>query len=170
VKESSSKAMEFDSTNKGYYALVFGASGITGWAIMNNALFYPSPNTFERIIGLTHRPLSAADSQLPQVPRIELYSGINLTKRDSLVEKLKQVREIEKITHVYFAAYTGHGTDFQELKRANLEILSNAVEAVEALCPKLLFFTLQTGGKVLCILSMTPPLTSPSHAINNIQH
>jgi nucleoside-diphosphate-sugar epimerase len=141
--------MAFDSTNKGYHALVFGASGITGWAIMNNALMYPSPNTFERIVGLTHRPLSAAESQLPQVPRIELYSGIDLSKRDTIIQKLQEVREIEKITHVYFAAYTGHGNDFQELKRANMEILSNAVEAVEVLCPKLIFFTLQTGGKVL---------------------
>jgi hypothetical protein len=75
-----------------------------------------------------------------------------------VIEKLKQVREIEKITHVYFAAYTSHGSDFQELKRANVEILSNAVEAVEALCPKLAFFTLQTGGKVhQTSLSTSPP-------------
>jgi len=46
------------------------------------------------------------------------------------------------------AAYTGHGSDFQELKRANVEILENAVTAVEKLCPMLQFWTLQTGGKV----------------------
>ena len=45
-------------------------------------------------------------------------------------------------------AYTGHGSGFQELKRANVEILKNALEVVEKLCPKLEFWTLQTGGKV----------------------
>ena len=171
MKDSSSQATPFDSTSKDYRALIFGASGITGWAIMNSALACPSPNTFELIVGLTHRPLSAADSQLPQDPRIELYSGINLSKRDTVIEKLKQVREIEKITHVYFAAYTSHGSNFQELKRANVKILANAVEAVEALCPKLAFFTLQTGGKVHQTSQPPPPSTHnpKKHLTNSFQ-
>ena len=49
------------------------------------------------------------------------------------------------------AAYTGHGSDYQELKRANVQILENAVLAVDALCPKLQFWTLQTGGKVCAL-------------------
>jgi nucleoside-diphosphate-sugar epimerase len=153
--------MESHSTDQNRRTLVFGASGITGWAIMNNAVSYPSPNTFERIIGLTNRPLSIADSCLPQDPRIELHSGIDLSKKDTLIQRLQQVREIERITHVYFAAYTGHGSDYQELKRANMEILTNAVEAIEQLCPKLLFFTLQTGGKVALHPSYILILTSP---------
>jgi hypothetical protein len=57
-------------------------------------------------------------------------------------------REIEKITRVYLATYTGHGTDFQDLKISNLEILSKTIQAVEALFPILFFYTLQTGSKV----------------------
>jgi nucleoside-diphosphate-sugar epimerase len=160
------------SSDKAYCALVFGASGITGWAIMNNAVTYPSPNTFERIVGLTNRPLSKEDSCIPQDPRIELYSGIDLSKKDTLIGKLQQVHEIEKITHVYFAAYTSHGSDYKELKRANVEILKNAVEAIEQLCPKLLFFTLQTGGKVslhlTLILTLTFISTSLPHPTKNL--
>ena len=45
-------------------------------------------------------------------------------------------------------AYTGHGTGFEGIKKANVEILENAVHAVENLCPNLQFWTFQTGGKV----------------------
>lgn len=142
--------MAIDSTNQGYRALVFGASGITGWAIMNAAVTYPSSNTFDRIIGLTNRPLKAEDSKLPVDDRLELYSGIDLTKKDELIEQLQKVADINSITHVYFLAYTGHGKSFQEVKEANVEILRNALEALDKLCPKMQFFTLQTGGKVCC--------------------
>ena len=37
---------------------------------------------------------------------------------------------------------------FAILKKANMEILENAVKACEVVCPQLKFWTLQTGGKV----------------------
>jgi hypothetical protein len=40
------------------HALVFGASGISGWSILNQALTYPTPTTFSHITGLTNRPLT----------------------------------------------------------------------------------------------------------------
>lgn len=139
--------MPSGEVGNGRSALIFGASGITGWALMNEAVTYPSPETFARIIGLTNRPLSLDDAHLPKDPRIELYSGIDLTK-DNVEEQLKKVPGIATITHIYFAAYTGHGTDFQTLKKINVEILKHTLDAVEALCPQLSYFTLQTGGKV----------------------
>jgi nucleoside-diphosphate-sugar epimerase len=145
------------STHKGNHALVFGASGVTGWAIMNNAVNYPTPATFERVIGLTNRPLSISDAYLPRDSRLELYSGADLSNKASVMSKLQEIPDIGKVTHVYFAAYTAHGSDFQELKRANLEILKNAVETLEVLCPNMQFFTLQTGGKV--------PPASPPHPL-----
>jgi hypothetical protein len=48
----------------------------------------------------------------------------------------------------YSLAYTGHGTGYEGIKKANVEILENGVKAVENLCPKLRFWTFQTGGKV----------------------
>jgi hypothetical protein len=50
---------------------------------------------------------------------------------------------------VFIQAYTGHGTGFEGIKNSNVEILENAVQAVENLCPNLQFWTFQTGGKVL---------------------
>jgi hypothetical protein len=84
-------------------ALVFGASGITGWAIVKTALEYPTPTTFSRVIGLTNRPLSLEDSFLPKDPRLSLKSGIDLSGDiDSIVEALKAIEGIRATTHVYF--------------------------------------------------------------------
>lgn len=95
------------STNRpeGYTALVFGASGISGWAVMHNLLIYPSPNTFRRIIGLTNRPLSKAEGDFPDDDtRIELYSGIDLRQElEGVTTRLTNtVPMVEEVTHVYY--------------------------------------------------------------------
>jgi hypothetical protein len=88
-------------------ALVFGASGITGWAIVKTALEYPTRDTFSRIIGLTNRSLSLKDSYLPSDPRLSLKSGVDLSGDvDSIVKALKEIRNIEETTHVYFTGIT----------------------------------------------------------------
>lgn len=85
-------------------ALIFGASGITGWAITNSALSYPTPTTFSRVIGLTSRPLSIKVAGLPFDPRLELYAGLDLGQDvRSIVTYLRSIERIEEITHVYFA-------------------------------------------------------------------
>lgn len=84
-------------------ALVFGASGITGWAIVKMALEYPSPATFSRVIGLTNRPLTLEDSRLTGDPRLSLRSGIDLSGNfENTRAALQGVEGIEKVTHVYF--------------------------------------------------------------------
>jgi hypothetical protein len=89
---------------KASHALVFGASGITGWAILKEALNYPSSDTFDRVIGLTKRPLTKAEASLPDDQRLVLYSGIDLAdKPESIVEGLKKVEGIDDVTHVFFA-------------------------------------------------------------------
>lgn len=132
-------------------ALIFGASGISGWAILQECLIYPTKTTFSRVIGLTNRPLDAKDALMPSDDkRWELHSCFDLTKGvDTVAEKLKGIKDIEGITHVYFAsyvngAYPNPGTH-EELKRVNVEILETAVKAGKKLCPKLQFWTLQTG-------------------------
>jgi len=134
-------------------ALVFGASGITGWAVLQEALQYPEPNTFESIIGLTNRPLSKSEAFLPDDRRLALYAGIDLSVGvKAVVERLEQVEGIEEVTHVFFLAYVqpegaSDTGGFAILKKANMEILENAVKACEVVCPQLKFWTLQTGGK-----------------------
>jgi hypothetical protein len=87
-----------------YRALVFGASGITGWAVVQESLQYPTSTTFDRVIGLTNRPLTKSDAMLPEDERLELYSNVDLSAGVSAVEaRLKQIDGIEGVTHVYFS-------------------------------------------------------------------
>ncbi|KAK1240990.1 hypothetical protein MKX08_000964 [Trichoderma sp. CBMAI-0020] len=124
-----------------YQALIFGASGISGWAITRAAVLSGKPYNFSRVIALTNRPLSRQDSNLPDDPKLELKSGLDLAKgTGSVKEFLKQIPGIEKTTHVYF-------TDSDVRTRINVDILHNAVSAIEALSPGLIFITLQSGAK-----------------------
>ena len=85
-------------------ALVFGASGISGWAIVRECLSYPSSDTFSRVIGLTNRPLAKEALLLPNDDRrVELYDGMDLSLGvDYVVEKLKGIKGIEEVSHVYY--------------------------------------------------------------------
>lgn len=86
-------------------ALVFGASGISGWAVTRNLFSYPSSTTFSRIVGLTNRPLDLNSSQLPvDDPRLEIYSGINLRESlDTVKEQMAaKISKLDEVTHVYY--------------------------------------------------------------------
>ncbi|KAK5114337.1 hypothetical protein LTR62_002589 [Meristemomyces frigidus] len=151
----------------GFQALVFGASGVTGYPLLKQLLTYPTPTTFSRVIGVTNRPLKKEVALLPDDARIELYSDLDLTDRNKTLFSIQHIQGIEYTTHVYFAAYSGHGSDYQELKRINTEILTNALGTCELCCPNMLFFTLQTGGKAYGVefrdkVPYNPPL-SESH-------
>jgi nucleoside-diphosphate-sugar epimerase len=134
--------------------LVFGASGISGLGVVQEALQYPTPSTFSRIIGLTNRSLSLSDAQIPSDPRVAFYSGFDLTQgNQSIISKLKTIPNISQTTHVAFLAYvppsSNDVTDSirAELKRANVAILETAVTSIESLAPNLKHITIQTGGK-----------------------
>lgn len=96
--------LKVDLAMSPYQALIFGASGITGWSLMRECLTYPTKDTFSRVIGLTNRPLNPKDAMLPDDSRWELHSGMDLTKDvEDVVRLLKGIEGIEKTTHVYFA-------------------------------------------------------------------
>ncbi|KAM5387026.1 hypothetical protein ACJZ2D_000319 [Fusarium nematophilum] len=119
------------------HALILGASGISGWALVNQATRYPEKDTFSRITGTTNRPLTAEQARLPNDPRINLVSGIDFTRPvDEVVPLLK-----EKIPDIHTT------DDFESLNTINTNLLEVAVRAVEATSPKLQSFILQTGGK-----------------------
>jgi NAD(P)-dependent dehydrogenase (short-subunit alcohol dehydrogenase family) len=85
-------------------ALIFGASGITGWAIAREAVQYPSADAYARIIGLTNRPLDRKTARLPDDEKIQLVSGLDLTAGvDSVTSALRAIDGIADITDVYFA-------------------------------------------------------------------
>ncbi|KAL6409129.1 hypothetical protein AUP68_05499 [Ilyonectria robusta] len=129
-------------------ALIFGASGISGWSLMRECLSHGTKHTFSRVIGLSNRPLSREATGIPDDPRLAIHTGLDLTNQSSTCQKLETIPNIRDVTHVYFVAYTGHGGSKRDVVEVNSAIVDNALVAVNKLCPKLRFVTLQTGGKV----------------------
>ncbi|KAL4890669.1 hypothetical protein BDV59DRAFT_209611 [Aspergillus ambiguus] len=131
------------------HALIFGASGITGWAIVNAILHdYPSSDSFSKVTALTNRPLSAEQAQWPTSNKLQLASGIDLQSDPATLESelRRHVKDIETVSVVYFFAYIMDMTPANEIE-INVRILQNAVTVVEKLSPKLRFVVLPTGTK-----------------------
>jgi len=132
-------------------ALVFGASGVTGWSFINELLNdYPKPNIWEKIHALTNRPLSQSQSQWPNDPRLNIVSGIDLLQgsQEELEKEIKDnVQGIEHVTHMYYLAYKA-GTDIQKELEEAVAMFKRATIAVDKLSPKLEFVVLQTGAKM----------------------
>lgn len=86
------------------HALIFGASGISGWSLMNQCLQYPSKDSFQSVAGLCNRPLSKEDAYLPDDDRLSIVSGVDLTQPvDVVTDQLKKIANIESINVVFFA-------------------------------------------------------------------
>ena len=90
----------------GKRALVFGASGVSGWSFINEILHdYPANGTWDAVVAMTNRPLTQQDSLWPQDSRLQIVSGFDLLQgtQESLEASLKErVVDVEKITHVYY--------------------------------------------------------------------
>ena len=131
------------------YALVFGASGISGWALVKEALSYPTPTTFGKVTAVTNRPLMLSDSQWPEDPRLQIVSGVDLTSSvGSVVSALSQkVDNVRAVTHVFLCVYLDPGKDHKTLVEANTNLIRTAVSAMDKLSPNITSFILQTGGK-----------------------
>lgn len=91
-------------SHNGSYALIFGASGISGWSLLNQCLSYPTTSSFRRIVGLCNRPLLKEDAYLPDDPRLDIVSGIDLTQSvSSVTDQLKaKVHDVESVEVVFF--------------------------------------------------------------------
>ncbi len=154
-----------------HQALVFGASGISGWAITRAAVLSQGDYAFKKVIGLTSRPLSIKESALPEDAKLELHGGLDLTQQlDDVTRFLSEIEALETrptfTLQVFFSCYDQcstdstdfrgqayiHGafgaTDSEARTKINVTILRNAVLAVERLAPNLQFWTLQSGAKV----------------------
>lgn len=77
-----------------------GASGITGWAIVNQLLCgYPRKGIFSKVTAVTNRPLSRQDALWPQNDSLRLVSGLDLTNgtQEELQSTMKRkTNDIEK--------------------------------------------------------------------------
>jgi hypothetical protein len=105
-------------------------------------------------VGLTSRPLSLKDSGFPSDPRLQLYSGLDLSQdAETITQYLKKIDGIDEITHVYFAgkmvtvliqvsgnwpggdlayAHRGWGDEDSEQRiKDNVDFIVNVVATVE---------------------------------------
>jgi hypothetical protein len=157
------------------HALVLGASGISGWALVNQARIYPSETTFSKISAQTNRPLSREDALIPDDDRIDLFSGVDFTQDVDEVTKVLQdkVKDIDTVTHIYFTgkpsspaspnptnrpiAYIDPSQGYAALSAVNNTLLTTSITALSTLCPHLETVILQTGGKAYGVRA------SPSH-------
>ncbi|KAF4784637.1 SirQ [Colletotrichum scovillei] len=133
------------------HALVFGSSGITGWAIINAILQgYPSQDTFDSVTALTNRPISSEITQWPVSKKLHVVSGVNILKpggQEALETDIRnKVENLRKITHVYFCAYIMNLDPAKECE-INTELVKKAVTAIDRLSPSLQFVVLPTGTK-----------------------
>jgi len=86
-------------------ALIFGASGVTGWSFVNELLNdYPHKGVWGRVHALTNRSLKAEDSLWPEDERLNIVSGIDLLQgsQEDLDQRLGAIKNIHEVTHVYY--------------------------------------------------------------------
>jgi len=92
------------------HAIVYGASGLIGWALVDQLLNpYPHAGSFSKVTAVTNRPLGLSESHWPEPgshqPDLQLVSGVDLRHGDAaaLAECLKrEVKDIESVTHIYY--------------------------------------------------------------------
>lgn len=132
------------------HALVYGASGITGWAIVNQILNgFPSNETFSKVTALTNRPLPPEVAQWPSSEKLQVVSGLDLLEGDqeALEKTMKdRVTDLDTVSHVFFFAYLMFEDPSKEIS-VNIDMLKRAVEAVEHSSSKLEWVVLPTGTK-----------------------
>lgn len=106
------------------HAIVYGASGLIGWALVNELLSsYPQRGTFSNVTAVTNRPLDLDKSHWPKEassrPTLQLVSGINLQSGDgaSLAASLQDsVKDLDTVTHIF---YLGGHPNCRKLALAN---------------------------------------------------
>lgn len=105
----------FANTMSENHAIVFGASGLIGWAMVDQLLAsYPTSGTFASVTAVTNRSIDLAEAHWPEPgagrPDLRLVSGVDLRgDADSLADTLKQqVPNADKITHIYYFGKMRH--------------------------------------------------------------
>ncbi|KAH6974259.1 hypothetical protein BKA56DRAFT_591114 [Ilyonectria sp. MPI-CAGE-AT-0026] len=152
------------------HAIVFGASGLIGWAIVDQLLSaYPGPGSFSKVTAVTNRPLDLNDSHWPKPeperPDLQLVSGIDLCHGDGsiLAESLRQVvNDIATVTHIYYLVFTAVEDDIEEVA-LNRRMFQNVIDAHHLTSPNLQFVAFPGGTRGYGIYApggtFTPPLT-----------
>lgn len=90
---------------EGKVAIVFGASGVSGWAFVNEVLSdYPKKAVWDGVLALTNRPLTVEEAMWPRDDRLSITSGINLLNdsQEDIQKALGNIAGIGKVTHLIY--------------------------------------------------------------------
>lgn len=134
------------------HALVFGASGVSGWAIVNAIVNgYPTRESFRRVTALTNRALPPDVARWPASEKLDVVSGFDLLQTDDQSELEAEMKAripgVENVSIIYLFAYVMDPDPGKEIQ-INIKLLERAVKAVENLSKNLRFVVLPTGTKV----------------------
>ncbi|KAH6693850.1 hypothetical protein F5X68DRAFT_248319 [Plectosphaerella plurivora] len=152
------------------HALVFGASGLIGWGVVNELLSgNPATNTFSKITAAVNRSVVEPEMHWPSAgpgrPDLQIATGVNL-RQGSADELAAQLREevpgIESVTHVFYFVFTAVMGDHIEECNLNQDMMKRVAGAVNLVAPKLESVVYSGGTRGYGIYipggTFTPPL------------
>ncbi|KAI0481901.1 hypothetical protein F4859DRAFT_438619 [Xylaria cf. heliscus] len=159
------------------HAIVFGASGLIGWAVVDQLVrSYPKAGSFSKITAVTNREVQLPESHWfepgTNSPILQLISGIDLRRGDgaTLASALKEaIEDIHSVTHLFYLVFTSVPDEIEEVA-TNRCMLQNVIDAHNLLSPNLQFVVFPGGTRGYGIYSpggvFTPPLTEDM--VNNL--
>ncbi|KAI9925912.1 hypothetical protein ASPWEDRAFT_60916 [Aspergillus wentii DTO 134E9] len=132
------------ATNR--HALVLGASGVAGWAVVNELLEgYPAKGTFSKVTAAVNRPLKVEESGWPSPSDIDfrLISGVNLRDGGDLVDSIP---DLHSVTHLYYFAYQQNDDPPTEIS-TNLTMLDGVIKSLAKHAVDFQFVVVPTGTR-----------------------
>ncbi|KAI1171535.1 hypothetical protein F4777DRAFT_591148 [Nemania sp. FL0916] len=136
------------------HAIIFGASGLIGWAVVEQLLrSYPETGTFSKITAVTNREVKLSESYWPapdaNQPTLQLVSGIDLRRGDGimLADTLRrEVEDVHTVTHVFYLVFTSLPDGIEEVA-TNRQMLQNVVDAHNLMSRNLQFVVFPGGTR-----------------------
>ncbi|KAI0801636.1 hypothetical protein GGR55DRAFT_692516 [Xylaria sp. FL0064] len=134
------------------HAIIFGASGLIGWAVVDQLLrCYPEVGAFSKVTAVTNRPVKLSELYWPDLgadrPKLHLISVFEIALGS---------------TDLQAQAFTSALNDIEEAA-INRRMLQNVINAHNLLSPALQFVVFPGGTRGYGIYSaggvFTPPLT-----------
>lgn len=98
--------MGFSNPDSYKHALVFGASGVSGWAVVDQLLKgYPADERWDKVTALTNRPLSLEVSIWPKKSGLQIVSSVNLlggSTEDLMAVMKERISDVDNVTHIFY--------------------------------------------------------------------
>ncbi|KAK7421634.1 hypothetical protein QQX98_002101 [Neonectria punicea] len=142
-----------------HHALVFGATGLLGWAVVDQLLAHSPP--FASVTAVSNRPVAASDARWPPSSSLRLVSGVDL-RDDALADQLRrEVDDIARVTHVFYFVFSPHNDDHLQECQLNCDMMRRVAGALNTLAPGLKSFVYPGGTRGYGIYVPNGTFTAP---------